>query len=174
MKYAMVTLFLAASCALAPVVAQATDKPQFGYVDIRKVVNESKSGKQARDEIDKLIKQRLDQIGREEKKLKELYQAFEKEQLTMSEAQKKQKQKEFEEKFEGYQKTRAEAQRDVSKREGEFMRKALPDLRAIITALAKEEKLVLVFDKGNVPVLYAEDGPDLTDKVMQRFDAKSR
>jgi outer membrane protein len=170
MKQLIFALVLVGGALALP--AAAADKPQFGYVDLRKVVNESKAGKQARAEMEKLIKQRLEQIGREEKKLKEQLQTFEKEQLAMSEAQRKQKAKEFEEKFAGYQKLRVEAEQEVSKRESDFMRKILPELRTIITALAKEEKLALVFDKGNVPALYAEDGPDLTDKVMQRFEAR--
>jgi len=39
---------------------------------------------------------------------------------------------------------------------------------------AQAEKLMLVLEKNEQPVLYAEDGPDLTDRVIKAYDAKSK
>ncbi len=164
---------IVAAMLAATSVAAAADKPQIGYADMQKVVNESKSGKQARAGLEQLVKQKNEQLAREEKKLKDQVAAFEKEQLAMSEAQKKQKKRELEDKFEAFQKMRAEAQRELAKQENEFLRKAMPELRAIVSAIAREEKLLLVFDRNEVPALYAEDGPDLTARVLRAFDAKS-
>jgi len=91
----------------------------------------------------------------------------------MSEAQKSQKRKELEDRFQKFQQTRTEAQRELAKRENEFLRKAMPELRAIITTIAQKESLLLVFDKKEVPALYAADGPDLTAQVLKEFDARS-
>jgi len=151
--------------------AVAADQPLIGYVDLQKVVNESKSGKQARAALEQLVRQKNEQIAREEKTLKDQVAAFEKNQLAMSEAQKNQKRKDLEERFQTFQKSRSEAQRDLAKRENEFLSKAMPALRDIIAAIAQSEKLLLVFDKREMPALYAAEGPDLTGRVLKEFDA---
>lgn len=146
---------------------------RIGYVDMRRVMTETKTGKRVKGEIEKTIKQRQESLSREEQGLKSMQQAYEKDKLLLSEAQKQTKQKEFDEKLKAYQQSAAEAQREIGQKEQEFARHAIPEIRAIIRDLAKEEKLTLVFEKREMPVLYAADGPDLTEKVIQRLDAKS-
>ncbi len=145
---------------------------RIGYVDMRKVLTESKAGKRVKDDIEKTVKLRQESLGREEQQLKNLQQSFEKDKLLLSDAQKQTKQKEFEEKVKAYQQSTAEAERELQQKQSEYTRKAVPEIRAIIRDLAKEEKLALVFEKNEMPVLYAADGPDLTAKVIQRLDAK--
>ncbi len=146
---------------------------RIGYVDMQRVVTESAAGKRARAEIEGMVKQKQEQVNREGQKLKSLQESLEKEKLTLTEAQKKTKQRDFEKKVQAYQQLAAEAQRDLREKESEFTRKALTDIRAAIRGLAKEEKLLLVFDK-NEQLLYAEDGPDLTDKVIKAYDARAK
>ena len=143
---------------------------RIGYVDLRKGMTESKSGLRLRGEIEKTVKDRRESLGKDEQQLKNLQQSFEKEKLLLSETQRVAKQKEFEEKVKTFQQARADAQREIEQKEREFTSKALPKIRDIIRALAKEQKLSLVFEKNEAPVLYAAEGPDLTEKVMQRFD----
>lgn len=156
---------------LAANVAYADDT-RIGYVDMRKVLNETKAGKRAKDDLEKTIKQRQGNIDRDQQQLKNMQDAFEKEQLLLSETQKQARQKAFEEKVRAFQQSTAEAEREVQQKQAEYTRKAIPEIRAVIRDVAKEEKLTLVFEKNEMPVLYAADGPDLTAKVIQRLDAK--
>lgn len=155
-------------------VAIAAENPAIGYVDLRKVLVESKVGKKNKTELDKLIKQKESAIAAEESKLKAMQQAFQKDQLVMTDDQKKAKQKEFQEKAEAYQKMVNEAKQAVGKRDNEFATKSLVDIKKIIADLAKEMKLSLVLEASESGLLYAEDGMDLTQKVLERYDAKAK
>jgi outer membrane protein len=170
MKQLTWTLVLGAWLAAAAT-AHAQDT-RIGYVDVRKVMNDSKAGKRVRGELEKTVTQRQETLARDEQQLKGLQQAYEKDKLLLSEAQKQAKQKEFDEKLRAFQQSAAAAQREVEQKKTEFERKALAEIQAIVRDIAKEEKLTLVFEKNQMPVLYAADGPDLTDKVLRRFDAK--
>lgn len=155
------------------VVATASAAERIGYVDMARVVNESAAGKRAKTEIEGMVKQKQDQVNREGQKLKSLQQALEKEQLTLTDAQKRTKQREFEQKVQAYQQLAAEAQRDIGQKDAEHSRKVLADVRGVIREIAQQEKLLLVFEKNDQPVLYATDGPDLTDQVIKAYNAKS-
>ncbi len=146
---------------------------RIGYVDLHKVMTESKAGQHTKSEIEKMIAQRRESLNREEQQLKNMQQAYDKEKLLLSDAQRQAKQKAFEEKVRAFQQARLEAQREIEQEEQEFARKVIPQIREIIRAVAQEQKLTLVFEKNEMPVLYAADGPDLTAKVIERFNAKT-
>ncbi len=142
----------------------------IGYVDMRKVLTENKAGQRVKADIEKAAKARQDALAKEEQKLKGLQEAYEKDKLLLSEAQRKEKQKDFQKKFEAYKKQAAQAQHDLSQKETEYTKKAVPEIRAIIRELALEQKLSLVFEKNQVPALYSADGPDLTEAVLSRYN----
>ncbi len=151
----------------------AADAPKIGYVDLRKIMLESKAGKRIRAEIEKMVKERQGRLAHEEQEIKELQQKFEKQQLVLTDAQKKEKQKEFQNKVQSYQKMAKEAQNELRKKDAEESSKALAEIKQVVAEIAKTEKLLLVFDKNDMPALYAADGPDLTDKVLKKYDTRA-
>jgi outer membrane protein len=163
-------LLLMATLASASAYAQEV---RIGYVDMRTVLNESKAGKRVRAELEKSVKQREEQLGREEQQLKDLQAAFEKDKLLLTEAQRQTKQKEYDERVKAFQQTVAQARRELEGKEREFAEKAMVDIRAIVRDLAKEEKLAMVVERQALAVIYPTDGLDLTDKIIKRLDAKS-
>lgn len=173
MKSLVITAWIAGALVLSGA-AQAADKVRIGYVDLRQVVVESKHGQQHKAEMEKAIKAKQEEIGKEEKKLQALKESYEKDQLAMSESQKQTKQKELETKFQALQKMAGDAQNELRKRDAEFTNKSLGEVREIISEVAKAEKIALVFEKTELSVLYAEDGLDLTQKVLQKYEAKTK
>lgn len=152
----------------------AADKPAIGYVDVRKVLVESKIGKKNKAEFEKLIKDKESVLSKEEEKLKAMQEAFQKDQLMMTDDQKKAKQKAFQEKADAYQKMVKDAKQEVGKKDSEYTSKSLADIRSIVADLAKEMKLSLVLEASESGLLYAEEGMDLTPKVIEKYDAKAK
>ena len=173
MNYRLVAL-IAAMLVAGFLATPAQAEGRIGYVDMQRAVTESQSGKRARAEIESAVKKRQEQVSREGQKLKALQQSLEKEQLTLTDTQKRTKQRDFEQKVQTYQQLAADAQRDLSQMDAEHSRKVLTDVRAVIREIALAEKLLLVLEKNEQPVLYAEDGPDLTDKVIKLYDARAK
>lgn len=154
--------------------AIAAEKPAIGYIDLRKVLVESKVGQKNKAELDKLIKEKESTLTGEESKLQAMQQAFQKDQLLMTDAQKKEKQKEFQEKAEAYQKMVNEAKQAVNKKDSEYASKSLAEIKKIIAEVAKQMKLTLVLEASESGLLYVEDGADLTQKVIEKYDAKAK
>jgi len=169
-KFALITLLIMFFAG----VVSAAEKPTVGYVNLHKVLLESKVGKRNKAELDKLIKEKESMISGEEAKLQAMQQAFQKEQLLMTDVQKQEKQKAFQEKAEAYQKMVGEAKQAVSKKDNEFASKSVADIKVVVADIAKEMKLHLVLDASAGSVLYAEEGMDLTQKVIEKYDAKAK
>ncbi len=155
-------------------IAAAAERPAIGYVDMRQVMLESKIGKQNRAVMERFVEDKKAGVAREEAKLKALQESFQKDQLLLTDAQKKDKQKEFEGKVEAYQKMVAEAKQDINQKDTEFTNKTIAEVKAIIRDIAKELKISLVMEAGEMGLLYADEGMDLTAKVIQKYDAKAK
>jgi outer membrane protein len=156
--------------ASAPVLA--ADSVKIGYVDVRAVVLESKAGKQHKANMETFVKEKQAALKKEEDKLKSLQQTLEKEMLTLTEAQKQDKQRGFQEKVQAFQKLAQDAERELRQKDSEYTNKSLEEVRKVITEVAKEEKVGLMLGKTEMSVLYAEDGMDLTAKVIQKYDSR--
>ncbi len=156
---------------LGSTMAGAADKPAIAYVDVRAVLVESKAGKQHKAEMDKFVLNKQAALKKEEDKLKSLQQTLEKEMLTLTESQKQDKQRGFQEKVQALQKMAQDAERELRQKDSEYTNKSVEEIRKIIIETAKEEKLGLVLGKTEMSVLYAEDGMDLTPKVIQKYDS---
>jgi outer membrane protein len=167
MKMRTLWLLVAGLALSAPALAEI----KIGYVDVRAVLAESNTGKQHRATVEKYVKDKQAALKKEEEKLNGLKQSFEKEALTLSDAQKQQKQKEFQEKVQALQKMAQDAERELQQKDREYTGKSIETVRAIVAEVAREEKVNLVIGRGEV--LYAEDGMDLTAKVSQKFDARA-
>jgi len=169
MKQPLVIGIIAALFASGPLYAQETLK--IGYVDVRAVISESKSGKQFKAELDKYVKNKQASLKKEEEKLVSLKQSLEKEALTLSDAQKQEKQKSFQEKVQALQKMAQDADRELRQKDNEYSNKALQAVREIINEVAKEEKFNLILSRNEV--LYGEDAMNLTAKVTAKYDARA-
>jgi len=170
MKQQIMLCLVAGLLISAPVLA--ADSVKIGYVDLRAVVLESKSGKQHKAEMEKFVKDKQAALKKEEDKLKALQQTLEKEMLTLTDAQKQDKQRGFQEKVQVFQKSAQDAEREVRQRDTEYTNKALEEVRKVITEVAKEEKVGLMLGKTEMSVLYAEEGMDLTAKVIKKYDSR--
>ena len=158
---------------LGSTMAGAADKTAIGYVDMRAVLVESKAGKQHKMDMEKFVKSKQTALKQEEEKLKSLQQTLEKEMLTLTEAQKQDKQRGFQEKVQALQKMAQDAEHELRQKDSAYTKKSVDEIRKIIAETAKEEKLSLVLGKTETTVLYADDGMDLTPKVIQKFDSRS-
>jgi len=169
MKHYLAIGMIAALLASSPL--QAQESVKIGYVDVRAVLTESKTGKQFRAELDKYVKNKQAELKKEEEKLVVLKQAFEKEALTLSDSQKQEKQKGFQDKVQALQKKAQDADRELRQKDSEHTNKALQAVREIVTEVAKEEKINLILSRNEV--LYGEEGMDLTAKVTAKYDARA-
>ena len=166
-------LFVAVLTASISQPAWSEEASKYAYVDVRKVMAESKIGKSSKAEYEKFVKQRNAELAKEKEQIEAMRTAYQKEQLLLTDAQKEKRQKDFQEKVAAFQKMGSEAENEVRKKEAQAYGSAMTQIREVIAQIAKEQNLNLVFEKHQQPVLFAKDGPDLTDIVIKRLDAKA-
>ena len=175
MKTKFVLTLMAATLALGITAVRADNKPRIGSVNAEKILVESKVGQRNQDILKRFVNEKKVIVDREATKLKAEFDRIsgdlKKNDLIYSAKQKSEIQQSFREKEQRFVQMRNDAGAEIDKKRRELLGPAVRDIRAAIAEVAGEEKLMLVFDLNSLP-LYAEPGPDITDKVMSRYNSK--
>jgi outer membrane protein len=165
-----VTLILGFCIALFSSAVAAEIK--IGIVDLQKALNESEAGKQAKKDLEEIIKAKqklIDQKGREIEKLKE---EIDKQASVLSEKALRQKQDELDRKMRDYKRFVQDAQDEVKRKEAQLTEEILKELRKVIDEIGKKENFTLILEKVEGVVLYIDETVDITQKVIETYNKK--
>lgn len=154
-----------------PLSALATE---IGYVDMQTVLDESQLGKQLQEELRGAFEARGRAIAEEEQTLMQQQERLERDAPLMSEDQLKKQRGELESAIRAYQQKAAALQRELLQAQKEKGRKVMTPAREAIETIAKKRDLEMVIERGQMGLLYIDDGLDLTDEVIKALDKSTR
>src|SRR5262245_46831243 len=131
------------------------------------VVEQSKAGKRAIEELKAYSMTRQKIINADDQELKELQQAIQDEKLPDSAKQEKQGQ--FQAKLEAYQRRLADFNREIQQKQRELVAEYMKKVQAAAQVVGEKSGYVAIIDRGNDVtmkiVLYYQPALDLTDQV---------
>ncbi len=140
------------------------------------VVEQSKAGKRALEELKAYSITRQKIINADDQELKELQQAIGDGKLTDSAKQEKQGQ--FQAKLEAYQRRLADFNREIQQKQRELVAEYSKKVHAAAQAVGEKNGYVAIIDMGNEAamkiVLYHQPVLDLTDQVVKEFDRQNK
>ncbi len=143
---------------------------KIGVVNIPKVLNLSKAGKAAQEKMNEKVKAYQPALVEQEEQLKKLEEDFKKQAPLLSDDAKKEKYIHAQEQFVKYQQAREQVEKELGQLKSEAERKMGPPVVEIIKKLAKEEGFTAILEGS--AVIYADEAIDITDRVIELFDAK--
>ncbi len=145
----------------------------IGYVDMQKVLEESKLGKRVQDQLRKEFEPRAKDFADEEKQIRQAQQEFERDKPLMSKDQVGKKEKEIQARIDAYQKKAMPIQQELMKAQQQKGKEVIGPAREAINAVAKKNKLNMVVERNQGGLLYIDEGLDITADVIKQLDSKS-
>ena len=140
------------------------------------VVEQSKAGKRALEELKAYSMTRQKIINADDQELKELEQTIQDGKLTDSAKQEKQGQ--FQAKMEAYQRRLGDFNREIQQKQLAMVAEYSKKVQAAAQAVGEKNGYVAVIDKGNEAVikivLYHQPALDVTDQVVKEFDRQNK
>ena len=143
---------------------------KIGFVDINKIMKESKVARSSLSVLQKeiesknaIIKEKTDKIVSMDKDLKNAKQ---------DSPAWKEKSEKLTKEINEVNRLRGEYQGQLQKKNAELMQKIYTDIQQIIKKISGSEKYAIVLEKRTA--LFNEDGLDLTDKVIKIYDAQKK
>lgn len=154
--------------------AKASDAIKIAVMDQQAVIERSKAGKAALEEVKAYSATRQKIITADEQELKDLEQAIQDPNSKLSEAAKQEKQEQFRSKVEAYQRRLQDFNREIQQKQREMAMEYSKKIADAAQVVAQKEGFAAVLDKGNESmfriVLYHQPALDVTDLVVKEFD----
>ena len=154
----------------------SADTVKVAVMDQQVVIEQSKAGKRALEELKSYSTTRQKIISADDQELKELEQTAQDGKLTDSARQEKQGQ--FQTKLEAYQRRLGDFNREIQQKQREMVAEYSKKVQAAAQVVGEKNGYIAIIDKGNEAaikiVLYSQPALDVTDQMVKEFDRQNK
>lgn len=169
-RYAALTVV--AVIALSSLQAFAEEAPKVAVIDVQVLVQQSAAGMEMMGRLSKLQNEKV--AGR--KKLTEEFEGLQKQLAaqagTLTEAKVAELRKQLEDKEIAIRRYDDDATQELEKAKAAELNALEKQIMPIIQEIGREQKYLLIFNKFQSGLVYADDAVDITDQVLRRFNTK--
>ena len=168
MKKLLISIAVAALA--APMFAQNTPA-RVAVVDVQKVLTQSTAGKAAYEKLKKMQEDRLNKAKSMDEEMKKLETDLSTKRISLAEDKLAEMTKQLADKKIAMQRFAQDADREIGEARDRELQALQVKIEPVIDALGKEMGLALIFNKFESGLVYASDAVEITDTVIQRFNA---
>jgi outer membrane protein len=159
---------------LAVLFAAAAAAEGIGYVDMQRVLQESRLGQAAQARLEERFGERQQPFAEEEMAIRRLQQNLERDKPLMSRAQVEKKEKEIAERIEKFEKDAGALQQELIKAQQEEGTKIIEPAREAVVTVAEKRKLSAVFEASQANILYLAKDADITEAVIEAMNRATK
>jgi outer membrane protein len=157
-------IFLSSSIAFA-----AAEK--VGYINLNRLVSESKMGKQAKADIKKMRKKKEATVSAKLKKINSLRDTINNMGEKMAPEEKRSKVEELKQHYKEYQRMVADAKEDITREDRQLVATILQKADGVLKKVAKKKKFAIILKDPNA-IGYLDPAVDITDLVLKELNKK--
>jgi outer membrane protein len=148
----------------------AAAQTKVAVIDVQRVVTESDPGKEVMQKL-RVISDAKAQEGQTlQQELAALQDQFNKQRFTVSEMRQAEMSKEIEDKQIAIRRFQDDAQRELQEAQRRELGGLEERILPIINQVGQERGMILIFNKFQSGLVYADQNVDITDTVIQRFN----
>jgi outer membrane protein len=145
---------------------------KVAVVDLQRALNETEDGRHAKRRLKQLFKSRQAKLNERQKKLKKMKANIQRQKNVLSKKALQKKLKSYQQSFVDLQTTYVEYQRELAKKESKLTKKILARMQRIVRRIGQKEGYTVVLERNKGGVVWAPNHIDLTDRVIQKYNAK--
>ena len=164
-------VWFAAATMLIASVALAEGALKIGYVDLQRALNESESGRKAKEDFKVQVDKLQAQLKRQKDEIDSLKDQLEKKSVVMKEEERANLEDEYRRKLRDFERNYKDSQADLQKKDNELTGAIIKDLQEIIRDYGEREGYTLILEATSSAVLYGTKSADLTDDVMKLYNS---
>lgn len=157
---------------LIGVSAYAADVAKIGVVDFQKILETSNAGKAGQAEIKKQGEKMESDLKKKGAEIEELNKGLEKNAMVGNKEMKEEKEREVQIKIFDFKSLEKKYRAELQKLQTEIVVRIQKEVDAIVDEIGKKEGYLLVIEKREAGVYYAPASVDISDKLIQQYNAK--
>lgn len=164
-------LLLPAATGLVGAQTPAPSAPKFAYVDSRVILQRAPGSAAIQAQITKERSDAQASVSKMQDSLRAMYDAYLKEQPTLTPAQKEQREKTLQQRNADFDQRVSKLDQDMQKRQYDLIQPMMAQIREVLDAIRNEESYTFIFDVGNDPglIVAADKNLDITERVISRL-----
>jgi outer membrane protein len=164
-------LLLPAAVGLVGAQAPARPAPKFAYVDSRVILQRAPGSAAIQAQISKERADAQASVAKMQDSLRAMYDAYLKEQPTLTAAQKEQREKTLQQRNADFDQRVGQLDQDMQKRQFDLVQPMMAQIREVLDAIRNEQSYTFIFDVGNDPglIVAADKNLDITERVISRL-----
>ena len=165
------SIWVAITAMLCMVVAPcfAADVAKIGVVDIQKILLTSAAGKIAKAEISKKAREMESTLNEKKSEIQKLQETLERESLVMSKEKRDEKEREVRIKVNDIKVLKNKFEKDLKVLENRVVQLIQKEFEALAQEMGREQGYLLIVT--NQTVIYAPNSINITDELIQKYDA---
>ncbi len=163
-------IFAVLAVALLALPGAGMAQQKLGVIDVERILRDSTRGKEVLEDLQGFSEAKKGELLAEQASLEELQKRYADSRLTLAEDKLADMQKELEDKTIALRRMQDDAERELQKRQQQEFGKIESEVLPIINAVGKELGYTLIFNKFQSGLVFADDGVDLTDMVIERYN----
>lgn len=168
MKKALMTV--AAAALAVPMFAQSAPS-RVAVIDVQKVLSSSSAGKAAYEKLKKMQEDRIARAKKMDEEIATLDNEINTKKLSLSDDKLGEMTKQLSDKKIAMQRFAQDADREVAEARDRELAALEGKIKPVIDSIGKEMGLAMIFNKFESGLVYASDAIDITDTVIQKFNA---
>ncbi len=166
-----ISIFALLLAILIPGLSYAQSTAKIGYIDLQRVILESKAGKTAKSAFEREFNQKATLIEQKKAALDQEKENFLKQSAVMDEEARLRKADELQRKEKDLNRTRDDYRDELQRRDLDLSKQILSQVVEIINNMGSSEGYEIIVEKSEGGILCCK-GADITDRVIKAFDAK--
>ncbi len=171
--------FLLSAALLAPIALSVTDAQaadhsieKVAVVEVQRLLLETTQGSKAKKQLEKKFTKGQAKLDKKNKDLQKQVEDLQAKAAMLSQAELQRRQEALGIKYQEVQQLYMELQQDISNSEAMLIEKIYKNASTIVTKIAKDEGIQVVFVKSPMSILYANPKIDITNRVIVAYDKK--
>ncbi len=160
----VVTIVVGCTVCIGPAFAKV------GYINLQRLVNESKMGKNAREDIAKLREKKEKEVTRRQEEITKLRDRIN-EDDDMSSGRRQQRVEDLQKLYKEYQRLVQDAKEDIVREDRQLVQIILEKADGVLKKVAKDKEFTIILKDPNA-VGYLDASVDITEDVLKELDRK--
>jgi len=154
--------------AAAPAAAQGI---KVAVIDVQRLVTDSVAGKEALAKLKKLQEDKIGEGKAKQDEIEQLRKKLNEGRLSLADDKIAELEKQLEEKVTGFRRFQEDAERELGKSRDNSFAEIERRVSPLIEQVGREGGYTLIFNKFQSGLVFAIESADITDQIVQRFDA---
>jgi outer membrane protein len=146
---------------------------KFAFVDLQRALNETEDGRRAKAELKTLFDHRQEDLDSRAKQFKSKLEELDKQREVLTPEAYQSKNAELQKALIELQNTYARYQRELAEKEMELTKQIFEKMEKILRRIGQTDGYDMIFDKSESGLVWAPTNLDLTDRLIQLYNAEN-